>query len=126
MRIVIDGNDGLGKSTLVGWLEGSGYDVADRGVPTKMTDSGSVRPADDECYIILDGPVELSRERLAKAGRDLDERYHTIEDLTHYRKRFLEVAKVLPRCRVISAEGSPERVFLRCRLALAQLGVPLP
>jgi len=123
MKVVLDGNDGLGKSTVVGMLREAGYEVADRGAPTRMTDDEAVLPVDGECYIILDGPVELSRARLAKAGRDLGEQYHTEADLTHYRDQFLRVAEQLPRCELVSAAGTPDKVFDRCLAALAKLGV---
>ena len=113
-RIVIDGNDGVGKSTLVRALLKLGYDVSDRGIPTTMTIHPDVKPRDDELYIILDAPVETSRERLAQAGKDLTEQFHTVEDLTHYRQRFLDVAKVLPNCHVIDATQTAEKVLEEC------------
>lgn len=91
-KIVIDGNDGTGKTWLVSELKRHCIDAQDRGIPTQMTDDDSIQPNEDEFYIILDAPVETCRERLKKAGKDLNEKYHTVEDLTHYRKRYLEVA----------------------------------
>ena len=126
MRLVIDGNDGTGKSTLVAVLQkifdGAG-DVWDRGIPTKMTDYYPVIHSDDELYIILDVPVEVSRERLAAAGKDLTERYHTVEDLTHYRQRFREVAEQLgpTRCRLVDASGTPDETLQRAVTALFSL-----
>lgn len=93
--IVIDGNDGTGKSTLVRKLRESGYVVKDRGIPSKLTDGENVLPIENEFYIILDAPIKICRERLEKAGRNLNEKYHTIEDLKYYRKRFIQVAKRL-------------------------------
>ena len=83
MKLVVDGNDGTGKSTLVARLRDLGYDVADRGVPTKMTDDPSVCAVEGEVYLILDAPVEVCQARLAKAGKNLEERYHTVADLRH-------------------------------------------
>ncbi|MBI2473496.1 hypothetical protein HYV70_03020 [Candidatus Uhrbacteria bacterium] len=114
MKIVIDGNDGTGKSTIVALLREQGYDVQDRGIPTKMTDNESVAPQEDEFYLILDVPVELSRARLAKAGRNLNEKYHTVEDLTHYRERFLQIAQTLPNSVLVNATGSPDEVLAEC------------
>jgi ATP phosphoribosyltransferase len=110
--IVIDGNDGLGKSTLVERLKAFGYRVADRGMPTKATDDGipDVRN-DGETYVILDAPIEVSRARLEKAGKDMNEHWHTVKSLTHYRQRFQEVAKQLG-VPLIDASGSPEDVLL--------------
>ena len=45
MKIVLDGNDGTGKSTLARKLQELGFtDVKDRGIPTKMTDDPKLRP----------------------------------------------------------------------------------
>ena len=90
--VVVEGNDGTGKSTLVAALAARGFVVRDRGLPTKMTDDPALRPTAEqrasELYLILDVPVAVSRERLAKAGKDLEERYHTVEDLSRYRRRY--------------------------------------
>lgn len=109
MKIVIDGNDGTGKSTVVEWLRGRGYDVVDRGVPTAMTDDPTVHAKHGEIYIILDAPVEVSRARLEAAGKDLTEKYHTVEDLTHYRARFQDVATRLLNSVVIDTTGTLEQ-----------------
>lgn len=120
--IVIDGNDGTGKSTLVAALKEQGYEVKDRGLPTKLTDNPQA-PTDkvDEIYLILDLPVNECQKRLRAAGKDLAEQYHRKEDLTHYRQRFLTVAKSLTRCRVVDASGSKEQTLKRARKAIEQL-----
>ena len=110
MIVVIDGNDGTGKSTLAEKLRAKGYHVKDRGIPTKLTSNPELKVNSEEIYIILDVPVEVSRERLKKAGRDLNEEYHTVEDLTKYRNRFLRIANEID-CVLIDASGSPEEVF---------------
>ena len=116
--ITVDGNDGLGKTTLVNKLKKYHFDVKDRGLPTELTDLPTESPGflmyvdcNDCIYIILDGPVELSRERLEKAGRDLNEKYHTVEGLTHYRERFKIVSKIIPNCHVIDATKTPDEIF---------------
>ena len=78
-----------------------------------MTDDPAVKPLENEFYLILDVPVEISRARLEQSGKDLTEKYHTVSDLTHYRRRFLEVAALLGEalCTVIDASGSPEQVL---------------
>lgn len=112
MIIVVDGNDGTGKSTLVERLRKDGYCVQDRGIPTKLTDDPSVKPNSDEFYIILDAPVEVCRERLKTAGRDLNEKYHTIKDLTYYRKRFRNVVEQLgDYATLIDADKNIEEVY---------------
>jgi thymidylate kinase len=84
--IVVDGNDGTGKSTLAAALRELGLLVQDRGMPTKATDDGVPPPAarqPGELYAILDAPAEVCQERLRRAGRSLAERYHTLEDLAY-------------------------------------------
>jgi len=111
--IVIDGNDGTGKTTLASSLRECGFLVEDRGLPTKATDEGVPPPEsrpENEIYLILDAPPRLCQNRIMKAGRDITEHYHTIGDLEHYRKRFLEVAKELG-APVIDSSGDADSVF---------------
>lgn len=111
ITVVVDGNDGTGKSTLVTSLKKLGYSVKDRGLPSLMTEGSELIVPSDEIYIILDVPISVSQDRLRAAGKDLEEKYHTLSDLEHYRKKFLEVSKLIPRCTVVNAKGSPEIVL---------------
>ncbi|MBN2496288.1 MAG: hypothetical protein JXR96_16970 [Deltaproteobacteria bacterium] len=121
MTVVVDGNDGTGKTTLVAALRECGHAVRDRGKPTEMTDDETVEAPADDVYLILDAPVEVCRTRLAQAGKDLSERYHTVEDLTYYRGRFQEVAAALPRCAVVDSSGTREETLARALEALEAL-----
>jgi thymidylate kinase len=123
MIIILDGNDGVGKSTLFAALKSRGYDVIDRGLPTKMTDNPALRPGPEhagEVYCILDVPVEVSRHRLAAAGKDLNEKYHTIEDLTHYRRRYQEVAEILG-VPLIDSSGTQEETLAKVETYLESI-----
>lgn len=122
-RVVVDGNDGTGKSTLVRGLRALGYDAVDRGLPTKMSDGAVDEPADNEVFLILDVPVAWSRSRLAAAGKSLDEQYHTEESLAHYRDAFIDVAQRLPRCVVIDARRTAPKVLADAVGTLRSLGV---
>lgn len=111
--VVVDGNDGTGKTTLVKALKQRGFEAVDRGLPTKLTllpDDFPFEKPPAEVYIILDASVEVSRSRLQKAGKDLAEEWHTPESLTHYRERFRAVAKRLG-AHVVDATGSPAEVL---------------
>jgi len=119
-RIIIDGNDGVGKSTIVALLRELGYNAHDRGLPTKLTDTPGLPVPENEIYIVLDAPVAVSRSRLAKAGKDLEEEHHTVESLIVYRRRFLDVAAQLPRCHLIDANGTAESVLARCIAVIEQ------
>jgi thymidylate kinase len=122
MRVILDGNDGTGKSTLCETLKKLGYDVTDRGIPTKMTDDASLRPGPEnegEVYVLLDAPVEVCRARLAAAGKDMTEKYHTIEDLTHYRQRYQHVALALGT-HLIDSSGTREETLARVLAVLQE------
>lgn len=110
MKIVIDGNDGTGKSTLVKELKKLGHDACDRGIPTKMTDDFSLKLAEDEFYVILDASIAICQQRLQKAGKSLEEQYHNKKDLEKYRKRFEQIAKKFTNCVLINANCSIEEV----------------
>ena len=123
MRLVVDGNDGTGKSTLVEALRALGYEVDDRAEPTKMTDDPSLKADPDALYLILDASVDICRARLEKAGKDLDEAYHTRKDLAYYRQKFYEVIDRLPNHVVIDAAHSPDRVLSQVLRVLRGYGV---
>ncbi|MFO0555687.1 MAG: non-canonical purine NTP pyrophosphatase [Polyangiaceae bacterium] len=123
--LVVDGNDGTGKSTLVAKLRDLGFRVKDRGAPTKMTDDPIHPITPGELYVILDAPVEVSEARLLQAGKSLEERYHTRADLTHYRARFLEVARAIPGSLLVDASGTPEATFSRALSAIVH-GAEVP
>ncbi len=124
--IEVDGNDGTGKSTLVRLMAEYGVESRDRGVMTRASDDTSIGPEEGTLYIVLDVPVETCRERLAAAGKDLDEQYHRVEDLTHYRQVFLDL---VPRFGATLIRAEHPRRSLQAALAAVlgaklQLGVP--
>lgn len=128
--IVVDGNDGTGKSTLVAALSALGYEAQDRGLPTRATDHGlPATVPQGEDYLILDAPEAVSRERLARAGKALDESWHTLESLTHYRARFREVAAALG-VSLVDASGPPGSILAAVRERLGirsdelRVGIP--
>lgn len=116
MGVVIDGNDGVGKSTVCAALRALGYEVSDRGLPTRLTDHpeaiSGLNPGDT--YIVMDAPVEVSRDRLRVAGKDLNEHWHQVPVLIHYRERFLDVARQLG-APVVDASGTFERTIREVR-----------
>lgn len=111
--VVIDGNDGTGKDTVAAILRErlpkSVYRVEVRGLPTKLTDQNMSLAHIGEArhvYFILDAPVHVCRSRLTMAGKDLDEKYHTVADLTFYRERFLLVCGSLHNAYLVNTERS--------------------
>lgn len=93
MKIVIEGNDGTGKSTLAMQLRALGFDVQDRGAMTKATLDDAVNPEPDHKYILLVCPWEVSKQRLIAAGKDMNEIWHTDESLQKYDRIFRELVE---------------------------------
>lgn len=92
-RIVVDGNDGTGKSTLVAQLKKMGFTrVEDRGEMTKATDDDSAAPVPETIYILLHCSWNLSHKRLLESGADMNDKYHEPQTLEYYSKRFLEIS----------------------------------
>lgn len=126
MVLVIDGNDGTGKTTLVLALRTLGYHVADRGIPTMATDATvPMQAVAGEVYVILDCAPELSRERLAGRGADLEEHFHTLSSLQYYRARFHVVAHELGAL-IVDASGTAEDTLVRTLEALRGAAVDTP
>ena len=92
-RIVIEGNDGTGKTSLVHMLQRLGFsNVHDRGEISRATLDPSVQPAQNTTYIILTCAWETSKMRLECAGRDMTEEWHTDAALQKYHRAFLDLA----------------------------------
>ncbi len=119
--IVIDGNDGTGKTTLVRGLLALGVIAQDRGLPTLKTNDDSI-VLNDDIYFILDCCEETSQERLLREGKSLTEKYHTIADLSYYRKRFRDIALGGSDCFLINTDCHPDFVLQTVVDALKQLG----
>lgn len=129
--IVIDGNDGTGKSTLVERLRKLGLRVSDRGLPSKLTidEPNLPAPSPHDRYLILEAPIEVSRARLEAAGKDLNEKWHTVESLRHFQVKFREVGAQLGAT-FIDSNGTPEETWAKVRHVLdildrsPHIGVP--
>ncbi len=110
-KIVVDGNDGTGKSYRIEQLKKifPGIEFEDRGIFSKATLNESlftlksikdfvkardefidyIKNTEDTLYIIIDASVETCQKRILERGDSLEEEYHTKEDLEKFRKRFL-------------------------------------
>lgn len=93
MKIEIDGNDGVGKTSIVNLLSSFGIEAKDRGDLTKATEDNTIIPKKDILYFLLDAPVDICQKRLLKREASIEEKYHNVKDLILYRKMFFEVAK---------------------------------
>lgn len=94
-RIVVDGNDGTGKSTLVHTLRCLGFtEVLDRGEMSKATLDPKVGPAPGTVYILLVCDWRESKRRLIQAGKDMTEIWHTDEALQRFDADFRRLAPI--------------------------------
>lgn len=126
MRVEIDGNDGVGKSTLVRSLAQYGLVAQDRGRMTMATDNDSVGPEEGVLYILLDAPWAVCYNRLRGAGKDTTEKYHTPEDLWRYGTRFRVVAERFS-AHIVHAESETQTLVQTMGLILGRslrMGVP--
>lgn len=111
-KIVIDGNDGTGKSIRVSLLKKyfPGIEIEDRGVFSEATLKDELF-GDDETskqkrlefalaevdnqpetlFIICDASIETCQKRILERGDSLDEEFHRESDLKKYRERFLKL-----------------------------------
>ena len=104
LTVEIDGNDGVGKSYFIEKMSFITEDVIklpncniqvvfkDRGALTVATDKDNFVKEENHIYILLDASIEWCQRNILKRGDSIEEKYHTIEDLTYYRKRFLDLA----------------------------------
>ena len=124
--IVVDGNDGTGKTTLVAQLRDLGIEARDRGLPTKATDATEkLEPVPGEVYLVLDCAPETSHARLKARGADLTEEFHTLKSLHDYRGRFRQACASLGGL-LIDVEGTREEVVAQVLGALCERGVSVP
>lgn len=94
--VEIDGNDGVGKTFIINKLQQENLrnvKFQDRGQLTKATDTDIFIPEDNHIYIILDASVDYCQRNILKRGDSIKEKYHTKEDLTYYREKFLKLAE---------------------------------
>lgn len=124
-RVIVDGGDGSGKSTLVRALKRLGYNAQDRGRATDMTLDSTLEPEPDALYLILDVPVHVALERLRRAGKSMDESWHRPESLRHFRMRYLEIALRLPYCVLLDATEPFEELLLTVLQALNERGISI-
>lgn len=110
MIIEIDGNDGVGKTTYINKLKE--FFPNDIFLDRRLLSKATLHPYWDNelkknqvrnykymcplnknvCYILLDTYPKLCQERILKRGDSIIEKYHTMEDLILFQKRFLTLA----------------------------------
>lgn len=114
-KIIIDGNDGTGKTFRVNLLRKMfpNIEIEDRGIfsdktlDDKLFDYNkafsinhrknfvnSIEEQKDTLFIICDASVETCQKRISERGDSLEEEYHNKKDLIKYRKRFMLLAEL--------------------------------
>ena len=104
ITVEIDGNDGVGKTHFIKKMSFVNECIIklfkhnfqilfkDRGALTIATDKDNFFMEENHIYILFDASVEWCQRNILKRGDSIEEKYHTVEDLTHYREKFLELA----------------------------------
>ena len=128
-KIVVDGNDGTGKSTRVNELRKlfPNIPIEDRGIFSEATLNDELfKPCKkNECisplqveflnkvkgsntlYIILDASIETCQKRILERGDSLDCEFHNENDLKKYRDRFWQLIQIcdrLPNVMVVNTD----------------------
>ena len=118
-KIVVDGNDGTGKSTRVNELRKlfPNIPIEDRGIFSEATlDEELFKPCkknevmspaqiefrdkvakSNALYIITDADPETCQKRIIERGDSIDVEFHNMKDLKKYRKRFWQLINICDR-----------------------------
>lgn len=120
-RIIIDGNDGTGKTTRVKCLQEvfnkyvGNVEILDRGPFSEATLNDNlftpenlvwpnsetwdfinkIRDDEDTFYVIIDLPVADCQSRIVDRGDSIDAPFHNYTDLCVYRERFQQLYRYL-------------------------------
>jgi len=123
-KIIIDGNDGTGKTTRLVQLKKMFPNIKyeDRGIFSKMTlvdelfnRTGNydeiqkkfyedVQKDSSTLYIICRASSEVCQKRILERGDSIEEEFHTLDDLNKYNNRFdilVDIVKDLPNVMVV-------------------------
>lgn len=123
-KIIIDGNDGTGKTTRLVQLKRMFPNIKyeDRGIFSKMTlvdelfnKTGNydeiqkkfhkdVQKDSSTLYIICRASSEVCQKRILERGDSIEEEFHTLDDLNKYNNRFdilVDIVKDLPNVMVV-------------------------
>lgn len=130
-KIVIDGNDGTGKTYRLNELKKifPNIEYQDRGIFSEYTLIDELFNANSKnyidifylfkdfydtiknnstiLYVICDCSIETSQKRILERGDSLEEEYHTKEDLQKYKNRFLKLVRIcknLPNVMLINTD----------------------
>lgn len=127
-KIVIDGNDGTGKTTRLVQLKKMFPNIKyeDRGIFSKMTLIDelfnrnknyatlsqkfyeSIKQDSSTLYIICRASSEICQKRILERGDSIEEEFHTLDDLNKYNHRFddlIDIVKDLPNIMVIDTSN---------------------
>ena len=123
-KIIIDGNDGTGKTTRLVQLKKMFPNIKyeDRGIFSKMTlvdelfnRTGNydeiqkkfhedVQKDSSTLYIICRASSEVCQKRILERSDSIEEEFHTLDDLNKYNNRFdilVDIVKDLPNVMIV-------------------------
>ena len=115
-KIVVDGNDGTGKTFRVNSLRKifPNIEIEDRGIFSDKTLDDSlfdynhldstnrhrnyfrnlIAEQTDTLFIICDASEEICQKRILERGDSIDEEYHNMKDLVKFRQRFISLVEL--------------------------------
>lgn len=133
-KIVVDGNDGTGKSYRIEQLKKLFPNITfeDRGIFSKATLDddlfddkknesfkfcfvatprekfyNSIKMHSDTLYIVLDASIETCQKRILERGDSLDCEFHNEKDLRKYKERFnllVDLCRGLPNVMLVNTD----------------------
>lgn len=115
-KVVVDGNDGTGKTATINKLKAlmPNIEFEDRGIFSEATldddlfDNrknnekvkefyNKVANSYNTLFVIVDAEPEVCQKRILERGDSIEEEYHNMDDLKKYRDRFLRLVGMVDR-----------------------------
>ena len=127
-KVVVDGNDGTGKTATINKLKAlmPNIEFEDRGIFSEATldddlfDNrknnekvkefyNKVANSYNTLFVIVDAEPEVCQKRILERGDSIEEEYHNMDDLKKYRDRFWRLLEIVDRLRNVMVIDTTNR-----------------